>query len=317
MKIKATIERVPGGMMLVPLILAALLNTFAPQSLEIGGFTSALFKHGALPLIGAFLLCMGAGISFKAAPRALLQGTTITVTKVLVGVVLGFGIEHIFGTGGIYGLSSLTVIVAMANANGGLYAALVGEYGTERDLGAISILSLGDGPLFTMIALGAAGMANIPFMALVAVLVPILVGMILGNLDHQMRDFLTRGGPILIPLFAFALGAGINLDMLVKGGVAGVVLGILVTVVGGFVNIRVDRLVGGSGIAGAAASSTAGNAVATPLAIAQADPSMASAAAAAAPLIAASVITTAILTPLLCAWLAKRNAASALSENKA
>ncbi|WP_413742371.1 2-keto-3-deoxygluconate permease [Sodalis sp. RH15] len=317
MKIKATIERMPGGMMLVPLILAALLNTFAPQSLEIGGFTSALFKHGALPLIGAFLLCMGAGISFKAAPRALLQGTTITVTKVLVGVVLGFGIEHLFGTGGIYGLSSLTVIVAMANANGGLYAALVGEYGTERDLGAISILSLGDGPLFTMIALGAAGMANIPFMALVAVLVPIVVGMILGNLDHQMRDFLTRGGPILIPLFAFALGAGINLDMLVKGGVAGVVLGILVTVLGGFFNIRVDRLVGGSGIAGAAASSTAGNAVATPLAIAQADPSMASAAAAAAPLIAASVITTAILTPLLCACVAKRNAASVLRENKA
>ena len=317
MKIKATIEKVPGGMMLVPLILAAMLNTFAPQVLEIGGFTTALFKHGALPLIGAFLLCMGAGISFKAAPRALLQGTTITVTKVLVGVVLGFIIQHIFGSKGIYGLSSLTMIVAMSNANGGLYAALVGEYGNERDVGAISILSLGDGPLFTMIALGAAGMANIPFMALVAVVAPIMVGMILGNLDQQMREFLTRGGPILIPLFAFSLGAGINLDMLIKGGVTGVVLGILVTFVGGFFNIRVDRLVGGSGIAGAAASSTAGNAVATPLAIAQADPSMAAAAAAAAPLIAASVITTAILTPLLCAWLAKRHAAVALAEKKA
>ncbi|ELX84723.1 2-keto-3-deoxygluconate permease, partial [Salmonella enterica subsp. enterica serovar Enteritidis str. SE10] len=43
----------------------------------------------------------------------------------------------------------------------------------------------------------------------------------------------------------------------------------------------------------------------TPLAIAQADPSLAEVAAAAAPLIAASVITTAILTPVLTSWVAK------------
>ncbi|VEA39668.1 2-keto-3-deoxygluconate permease [Salmonella enterica subsp. enterica] len=108
-----------------------------------------------------------------------------------------------------------------------------------------------------------------------------------------MRDFLTKGGPLLIPFFAFALGAGINLEMLLQGGLAGILLGVLTTFVGGFFNIRADRLVGGTGIAGAAASSTAGNAVATPLAIAQADPSLAEVAAAAAPLIAASVITTA------------------------
>lgn len=308
MKIKWLLERIPGGMMLVPLIMAALINTFCPRALEIGGFTTALFKHGTLSLIGAFLLCMGAGIRFKTAPRALLQGVSITLTKVIIGIVIGFIIEHLFGGAGIWGLSSLAVIAAFANANGGLYAALVGEYGTERDVGAISILSLGDGPLFTMIALGAAGMANIPVMALVAVMVPILAGMILGNLDVQMREFLTRGGPVLIPLFAFSIGAGIDLDMLMTGGLAGIVLGIMTTFIGGWFNIRVDRLVGGSGIAGAAASSTAGNAVATPFAIAQADPTFHAIAEVATPLVATSVITTALLTPLLTAWVAKRHA---------
>lgn len=310
MNIKKAIARVPGGMMVVPLVIGAVINTFAPQALEIGGFTTALFKNGAAPLIGAFLLCMGAGISVKAAPRALLQGGTITLTKLLVAIGIGLGVEHLFGAEGIFGLSGVAIIAAMSNSNGGLYAALVGEFGNERDVGAISILSLNDGPFFTMIALGAAGMANIPIMALV-------VGMILGNLDPHMRDFLTKGGPLLIPFFAFALGAGINLEMLLQGGLAGVLLGVLTTFVGGFFNIRADRLVGGTGIAGAAASSTAGNAVATPLAIAQADPSLAEVAAAAAPLIAASVITTAILTPVLTSWVAKKQARQASLEKNA
>ncbi len=100
--------------------------------------------------------------------------------------------------------------------------------------------------------------------------------------------------------------------MLLQGGLAGILLGVLTTFVGGFFNIRADRLVGGTGIAGAAASSTAGNAVATPLAIAQADPSLAEVAAAAAPLIAASVITTAILTPVLTSRVAKNRRAELL-----
>ncbi|MFE8117709.1 2-keto-3-deoxygluconate permease [Brenneria goodwinii] len=307
MKIKATIEKIPGGMMVVPLVLGALLNTFAPQVLNVGGFTTALFKNGAAPLIGAFLLCMGAGIHIKAAPKALLVGGSITLTKFVVAVALGFGVERLFGAEGLWGLSSVAIIAAMSNTNGGLYAALAGEFGGEEEVGATPLMSLSDGPVLTMIALGAAGMANIPLMSIVVVLIPMLIGMLLGNLDVQMREFLTRGGPLLIPFFAFALGASIDLGMLIKGGIAGIVLGGLTTLVGGFFNIKVDRLVGGSGIAGAAASSTAGNAVATPLAIAQADPEMARVVAVATPLVATSVIVTALLTPLLTSWVAKRN----------
>jgi len=305
LKIKKSIERIPGGMMVIPLILGALLNTFFPSLLNIGGFTTPLFKDGATALIGAFLFCMGAGIRMKAAPKVLKKGIAITLTKFLVALGLGLIVAKFFGENGVWGLSALAIIAAMSNTNGGLYAALTGEYGDETDIGAIAIISINDGPFLTMVALGAAGLANIPYMALIAVITPITIGMILGNLDDDMRIFLTKGGPVLIPFFAFALGAGLELSSLVKAGIPGLILGVFTTFFGGFINIMADRATGGSGIAGAAASSTAGNAVATPHALALADPTMATLASSATPLVAASTVTTAILTPVL-TWLVKK-----------
>ena len=67
-----------------------------------------------------------------------------------------------------------------------------------------------------------------------------------------------------------------------------------------------DRLLGGSGIAGAAASSTAGNSAAVPKAVAMADPRYAAIAPIATIQVTASVIVTAILTPILTSFVYKR-----------
>jgi len=112
---------------------------------------------------------------------------------------------------------------------------------------------------------------------------------------------------MLIPFFAFALGCGLSLNMLLKAGLPGIILGVLTVFVGGFFNILSDKATGGTGVAGAAASSTAGNAVATPAAIALVDPSLASVAAIATPQVAASTITTAILVPILTTYIARQN----------
>ena len=291
--------------MVLPLILGAIINTISPKALQIGGFTTAI-ATGSSALIGAFLVCMGAGISFKAAPKALKKGAVITFTKFIVGAAIGLLVAKLFGDKGLFGLSSLAVIAAMTNSNGGLYAALVGEFGDETDIGSLAVLSINDGPFLTMVALGTAGIVTIPLNSLIGVLIPIVVGMILGNSDSAMKKFLMSGGPVLIPIFAFALGAGINLKMLLLAGLSGIVLGVMTTFIGGFFNILADRMTGGNGIAGAAASSTAGNAIATPAALAMADPCIAALSTIATPQIAGSTITTAILTPILTAFIAKR-----------
>jgi 2-keto-3-deoxygluconate permease len=298
MRLKATIEKIPGGMMIIPLFIGVVFNTFFPGVLNIGGLTTSL-AHGSGALIGAFLLCMGAGINFRSAPKALKKGVAVTAAKFLFGALLGIAIAKLFDGKGLFGLSSLAIIAAVTNSNGGLFAALAGEFGDETDVGAIAILSINDGPFLTMIALGAAGLAAMPLMPLVGVVLPLLIGLVLGNLDKELRDFLLKGGMVLIPFFAFSLGAGLNLKTIVEAGLPGIVLGIITTFVGGIFNILADRAVGGTGICGAAASSTAGNAVATPAAIALVDPSIVPLVNVATSQIAAAVVTTIVFTPVL------------------
>lgn len=47
----ATRNRIPGGLMLVPLVLGSIVGTLAPGALDIGSFTTALFRDSALALI--------------------------------------------------------------------------------------------------------------------------------------------------------------------------------------------------------------------------------------------------------------------------
>jgi 2-keto-3-deoxygluconate permease len=157
-----------------------------------------------------------------------------------------------------------------------------------------------------MIIFVGTGLAVIPWLTMVSVIAPIVAGAVLGNLDEELKVFFETHEPIIVPFMAFTLGQTINLKSVVTAGIPGVALGVTVVVVTGFVCILVDRLLGGTGIAGAAASSTAGNSAAVPQAVALADPTFAPIAPTATVQVAASVIVTAVLTPLLTSWWFRR-----------
>lgn len=296
--------------MVVPLLLGATMNTVAPQALEIGGFTTSLFKNSATALIALFCLCNGAQISARQAGKPLVRGVSLTAVKFLLGALIGLAIGKIFGVRGILGITPLALIAAMTNSNGGLFAALAGQYGDANDVGAVSILSLNDGPFFTMIALGVSGLANIPFLTLVACIIPIIIGFVLGNADPDMKELLGKGTVLPIPFFAFALGAGLNFRQILEAGIPGIILGVAVTLItglGGYYTMKLLKTKQPQ--AGAAIGTTAGNAVGTPEAVAVADPAMAAIAAVSTVQVAAAIIVTAICCPLLVNFLAKKERA--------
>ncbi|GHS92922.1 2-keto-3-deoxygluconate permease [Synergistales bacterium] len=305
------INKVPGGLMVVFLLLGCLTNTFAPESLMIGSFTTELFKRGALPLIGVLLFCSGAQITIKTAGVALWKGMVLNTSKVLLGVVVALAVGKIFGQHATWlGITPLAFISAMSNSNGGLYAALAQRYGDESDIGALAVISSNDGPFFEMAFMSGAGLANIPWITLLAVVIPILVGMLLGNLDDDIRKFLAPGVMISIPFFAFPLGAGLNLNQIVNAGLPGVILGLFTLVftgVGSYFVYKwlVPKSVRRGAAVGAAVGTTAGNAAATPAAFAAVDPSFASYAGVATIQVSASIVITAILCPILVDFLSR------------
>lgn len=76
MKIKNTIERIPGGMMLVPLILGAILNTFAQDTgAYFGSFTKGMIS-GTVPILAVWFFCIGASIDLRATGTVLRKSGT-------------------------------------------------------------------------------------------------------------------------------------------------------------------------------------------------------------------------------------------------
>ncbi|MDR3248764.1 MAG: 2-keto-3-deoxygluconate permease [Treponema sp.] len=305
------IQKVPGGMMVCMMLLGCLINTFFPKALMIGSFTTYLFKNGHNPMIGMLLVCSGAQITVRNAGLTLYKGMVLNVSKVLLGIAIGLILGKVAGPQAtLLGLTPLALIAAMSNSNGGLYTALATRYGEESDIGAIAVLSINDGPFFTMLAMGASGLANIPWITLIACLVPRLVGMLLGNLDDKWRKFLAPGVGLAVPFMGLPLGANLNIKDIFTAGIPGVVLGVMTVIITGFGSYFIYKFVvprknRKSSALGFAVGTAAGNSAATPLALAAIDPSLAPYAAAATVQVSAAVVISALLVPFMVDFLDK------------
>lgn len=306
MKILGTMRKFPAGTMVIPLLLGCLINTFCPDMLLVGSFTTGLFKNGLPTLIGLFFFCSGATLDVRMAGSSLQRGVILTALKFFVGFGLGLLLNALFGPAGILGLTPLVMISAVTNSNGVIYTILASQYGEEADVGAISILSINDAPFLTMVALGVSGMGSFSPMAIIASIIPMILGFIVGNLDHEWRDILATGMILLPPFNGFAIGSGMNLFNMLNAGISGILLGFIVLLFTGVFTFIIYSLIRRRpDPMGAAIGTTAGVAATTPAAVAMADPTFEPYVESATAQTAAAVIITAILCPLMVSFFKK------------
>lgn len=311
-------NRIPGGTMLIPLILGSIIGTFSPEALGIGSFTTALFKSSAAPLIALLIFSTGMQITLRNSGPVLAHTGVVLLFKTIIPALLITFLGFLIGKDGIAGASLLAILTIVANSNGGIWLAFTGKYGDYRDRGAYIASAINDGPFFVLLFLGVSGLADIPVILMVAAVVPLIIGMIIGNLDPKWTALMKPTGAIVIPFFAFALGTGINLKAIITGGAVGIVLGVICCLFTGtlvYLGYRYLLKRGKQSGIGFAAGTTAGNAIITPEIVAKADPSMLPYVQTATAQIAAAVLVSAILAPLVAAWVLKHQGGLS-TENK-
>ncbi len=270
------IKALPGGLVIVPLVLAVILATICPQVFQIGGYVTALFYDGNSAMMGFFLIICGSAINVRQVGLPLYKGVTMTAMKFALGVAMGMLVGALCGDAGILGLTPFVIIAAITNSNSSLYISLSSQFGNASDTGAISILSLNDGPFFTLIALGATGLASIPLDKLIATLVPLLIGFIWGNVDGGFRKACATAQPIVTFFMTISIGSKTDIKTIITAGASGIVLGLVsaATAVIFFFAFNLILPKKERNAMGAAIGTTALNSAMTPAAVAEADPTM-------------------------------------------
>lgn len=270
------IKAMPGGLVIVPLVLAVILATICPQVFQIGGYVTALFYDGNSAMMGFFLIICGSAINVRQVGLPLYKGVTLTAMKFALGVAMGMLVGALCGDAGILGLTPFVIIATITNSNSSLYISLSAQFGNASDTGAISILSLKDGPFFTLIALGATGLASIPLDKLVATLVPLLIGFIWGNVDAGFRKACATAQPIVTFFMTISIGSKTDIKTIITAGASGIVLG-LVSAATAVIFFFVFNLIlpkKERNAMGATIGTTALNSAMTPATVAEADPTM-------------------------------------------
>jgi 2-keto-3-deoxygluconate permease len=96
MKIKATIERIPGGMMLVPLLLRRSVKYVGSgYGAYFGSFTKGMIS-GTVPILAVWFFVLAASIDLRATGTVLRKSGTLVMTKIAVAWVVAMICGHLF-----------------------------------------------------------------------------------------------------------------------------------------------------------------------------------------------------------------------------
>ena len=199
-------KKVPAAVIVVPMIIAAMINTLAPNLLRIGPMTEAMVsKDGLNAIIDITLVAVGSQLTFKRLKLALHRGLVLFLSKWLTAIVLGFIFYKAFGRDGVFGISALAFIAAISNHNNALFIGIISDYGDEYDVASAAITAIISVPIFTFLTLSMLGIADITSTSILDLAFPIIVGIFLGNIDKNFCEFLAGTQKYIMPFLGFLI----------------------------------------------------------------------------------------------------------------
>lgn len=244
MDILGKVNKVPGGIMVVPMIITAIINTVAPAALKIGGPTTAAFSGaGAMATIGMLLFVAGSQTKYSDLSAVCARGGLLVVVRLAVAFAGAWITLKFFGIGGFCGASALAITISLASCNPGVYAGLMQSYGDNIDKAAMGVLNLIAVPATPLVILGIADGTGFDYMSAVSSAVPFILGMVLANSDEKVRKLFSTATPVVLFFLGCCLGASINLRSLSHAGFAELILIGLIICVFLPIMITADKLI--------------------------------------------------------------------------
>ncbi len=216
-----TLQRVPAGTMFVPLIIGAVITTVCKGFFQfdlwstLGNPMKDMFSSsGQMLIIGLMLFCTGTQLKMSDMKDALRRGVLLILVRLGVAYALCALFYAAFGYDGILGVSFLAFVCAVTSANAALYMGIISPFGDKADKASFGIMLICSMPLLPLLFLGfygKSGFGEAQVMQIISLIIPFILGMVLGNLDEDIRKVFAGGNAIILPFLGFEFGSTINL----------------------------------------------------------------------------------------------------------
>lgn len=268
-------KKLPAGTLLVPMLLSALLHTLWPDLLHIGGITEDfLGGRGVNFIVGMLTFSSGLIIDLKSFKTMLKRHGVLMLVKLVLVVLVSLLYAKVFGQAGVLGISAVAFTVAMVSMNPAMYISLVDDFGEEVDKAAFAFTGLFSIPVIPVLIYSFSGQGAVDWMPILSTIFPLLLGIIIGNLDPDFRELFDGTVVILIPMLGWSMGQGMNLIIALQAGFSGIVLGVLYYIFTSSLVIFDKRVLKNDGVAAMAMNSVAALSTSIPAILAQSIPEL-------------------------------------------
>ena len=122
----------------------------------------------------------------------------------------------LFGYEGFLGISFLAFVCAVTSANAALYMGIISPFGDKADKASFGIMLICSMLLLFLGFYGEAGFGEAQVMQIISLIIPFILGMVLGNMDMDIHKVFAGGNAIILPFLGFEFGSTINLIDAVK-----------------------------------------------------------------------------------------------------
>ncbi|MFU2193826.1 2-keto-3-deoxygluconate permease [Streptococcus pluranimalium] len=231
----------------------------------------------------------------------------LLLARFIISTVASLIFIKLFGLDGIWGLSAIAFICTLTSMNPTLFLALMKDYGDESDQAAFGLVAVMALPIIPMFIYGLTSPTPLNFMPILSTLFPLVLGIIIGNLDHDLSQHMAPAMGFIIIMLGWGVGANINLFEAMKAGLPGIMMAILYYLIGALPLILIEKyILKRSGASATALSTVAGLSASIPLLMVVSNPELKDYASQSAAITSLVVVCTAIIAPILCQKFAEK-----------